>query len=169
MLEQLGSEEAAELECGSHVSRLQGKLHHELQISFGSEFLPFSTLLTGQSTSIRSKMTPRNQSCIHAPSLPTRKREGRHDTKPPGRFTSILLGAVRPTADSDCRVPATGPARSGTERSHVPTVLIVTILVTCLMDAPTSRSCLKNRKRHGSARTTGVGGVAAIIMHPDAR
>jgi len=34
MLEQLGSEGASELECGSHVSRLQGKLPHELQISF---------------------------------------------------------------------------------------------------------------------------------------
>lgn len=34
MLEQLGSEGAAELECGSHVPRLQGKLPHELRTSF---------------------------------------------------------------------------------------------------------------------------------------
>lgn len=34
MLEQLGSEGAAELECDSHISRLQGKLLHKLQISF---------------------------------------------------------------------------------------------------------------------------------------
>ncbi len=43
---------------------------------------------------------------MYAPPLPTRKREGRHDTKPPGRSTSILLGAEKPTADSECRPPA---------------------------------------------------------------
>lgn len=34
MLEQLGAEGRAELDCGSHVSRLQSKLPHDLKISF---------------------------------------------------------------------------------------------------------------------------------------
>ncbi|RXN14040.1 hypothetical protein ROHU_028875 [Labeo rohita] len=34
MLEQLGSEGTVELDCGSHVSRLQSKLPHELRTSF---------------------------------------------------------------------------------------------------------------------------------------
>ncbi|XP_042610577.1 uncharacterized protein LOC109111550 [Cyprinus carpio] len=52
------------------------------------------------------------KSVMYAPPLPSKKREGRHDTKPPGRSTSILLGTEKPTVDSECRahIPESRPS-----------------------------------------------------------
>ncbi len=112
MLEQLGSEGVAELECGSHVSRLQGKLPHELQISFKRYVHPsritVPTLLDFANW-LEYKLQVQDdtaKSVMYAPPFPTRKREGRHDTKPLGRSTSILLGAEKPTVECECRAPA---------------------------------------------------------------
>ncbi|XP_067265288.1 uncharacterized protein [Chanodichthys erythropterus] len=111
MLEQLGPEGTVELDCGSHVSRLQSKLPHELRTSFKRYIHPlrvtiptlldFSNWLEYelQVQDDGSKMT----------SIPLesniKKREGRRDPRAPRKPTYILLGTEKPTLGSETQAP----------------------------------------------------------------
>ena len=105
MLEQLGTKGLVELECGSHVSRLLGKLPHDLRASFRrsihphrvpiptlldlSDWLEFEIQLQVDTTrfSSRKEVSPKKE-----PSRPT------------GKSATILLGTehslpeIKPTA-----------------------------------------------------------------------
>ncbi len=148
MLEQLGSEGRAELECGSHVSRLQGKLPHELRTSFKRHVHPsritVPTLLDfadwlEYELQVQDD-TSRTVTC--APDSSIKRRDGRYDSKPLVKPTSILMGTEKPLIDREPRVSAPRPdlAPTRTEGSHVPTALIVTMLAISLMDVTTSKS-----------------------------
>ncbi len=97
MLEQLGSEGRAELECGSHVSRLQGKLPHELRTSFKRHVHP-SRITVPSLLDFADWLeyelqvqddTSRTVTC--APDSSIKRRDGRYDSKPPVKPTSILM------------------------------------------------------------------------------
>ncbi|NP_001410306.1 uncharacterized LOC100150025 [Danio rerio] len=127
MLEQLGPEGVAELDCGSHVSRLQSKLPHELQISFKRYIHPLRitvpTLLHFADW-LEYELQVQDDTAkavMYAPPLPFKRREGRHEHKPSGRSTNILLGAGKPTAPTECRIPTLDSKPSSTkyrEKSH---------------------------------------------------
>ncbi len=112
MLEQLGSEGAVELECGSHVSRLQGKLPHELRTGFKRYVHPsritIPTLLDfadwlEYELQVQDD-TARPVTC--APDSSTKRRDGRYDSKSPAKPTSILMGIEKSFIDSEPRVSA---------------------------------------------------------------
>ncbi len=112
MLEQLGSEGRAELECGSHVSRLQGKLPHELRTSFKRHVHPsritVPTLLDfadwlEYELQVQDD-TSRTVTC--APDSSIKRRDGRYDSKPLVKPTSILMGIEKPLIDREPRVSA---------------------------------------------------------------
>ncbi|XP_065099626.1 uncharacterized protein [Paramisgurnus dabryanus] len=112
MLEQLGPEGAAELECGSHVSRLQGKLPHELRTSFKRHVHPLRitvpTLLDFADW-LEYELQVQDdtgKTAIHAPDSSTKRRDTRHESKSQGKSMSILLGTEKPATDRELRVPA---------------------------------------------------------------
>ncbi|XP_049329393.1 uncharacterized protein LOC111189354 [Astyanax mexicanus] len=105
MLEQLGRKGNVELECGSHVTRLQSKLPHDLRSGFKRYIHPLGvsvpTLLDlaewleyelqVQEDSIKfSSHTHRDSS--------SRRREVRKDIKQTSKLTSILLNTERSSA-----------------------------------------------------------------------
>lgn len=108
MLEQLGLDGRVELECGSHVSRLQSKLPHDLKTSFKrfihplrvavptlrefSDWLEYE--LQVQEDAMKVTSSTRQDSSA-------RKKENRKDTKPAAKSTTVLLSTEKGQAGDE--------------------------------------------------------------------
>ncbi|KAI2644390.1 C-type lectin domain family 4 member M [Labeo rohita] len=111
-LEQLGSEGTVELDCGSHVPRLQNKLPHELRTSFKIYIHPLRvTIPTLLDFSIWLEYEFQVQDdgsrmiCL-PPELSSRRRQDRRDPRALRKPTSLLLGTEKPITGSEIQAPA---------------------------------------------------------------
>ena len=117
MLEQLGRKGSVELECGSHVARLLGKLPHELRSSFRRSIhpqrVPIPTLLDladwlEYELQIQEDSTRFSSLTMLQP--PARGKASRRDSKQAGKPATVLLGTAR-TAQGNSPSPDTHKTR----------------------------------------------------------
>ena len=110
LLEQLGRKGEVELECGSHVSRLLGKLPHDLRSSFRRyihpHLTPIPTLLDlAQWLEFEIQVQEDNTRFTHSSrkELPGKGRDQRKDLKHAGRTTTVLLGTETKPPDEQSK------------------------------------------------------------------
>lgn len=123
MLEQLGMRGRVELQCGSHVSRLLGKLPHDLTAGFRrfihplrvtiptlmdfAEWLEYE--LEVQEESMKCVSSKREESA-------SRRKETWRDTKQTSKSTTILLSTNK-AAEPSTPVASTTPEPSASQQS----------------------------------------------------
>lgn len=113
MLEQLGPEGTVELDCGSHVSRLQSKLPHELRTSFNRFIHPLRvtipTLLDFSNWLEYELQVQDDGSRMTSvpPELSSKRRQDRREPRASRKPTSILLGTEKPITGGEIQAPAT--------------------------------------------------------------
>ncbi len=116
MLEQLGRKGTFELQCGSHVSRLLGKLPHDLRSGFRRfahpHYVPIPTLLDLAEwlefeIDVQEDTTRFVSNQRRGPS--TRTRDTIRDSKSVTKGTTIFLGTEKAISDS---TPSAPPSRS---------------------------------------------------------
>ncbi|XP_026115567.1 uncharacterized protein LOC113094113 [Carassius auratus] len=111
MLEQLGAEGTVELDCGSHVSRLQSKLPHELRTSFKRYIHPLRvaipTLLDFSNWLEYELQVQDDGSRITGlpPEPIIKKRQDRRDPRASRKPTSILLGTEKSMTGGEFQLP----------------------------------------------------------------
>ncbi|KAL0147386.1 hypothetical protein M9458_057313 [Cirrhinus mrigala] len=112
MLEQLGRKGTFELQCGSHVSQLLGKLHHDLRSGFRRfahpHRVPIPTLLDLAEwlefeIEVQEDTSRFVSNQRRGPS--TRTRETIRDSKPATKSTTIFLGTEKMMPESKLSAP----------------------------------------------------------------
>ncbi|KAI7811157.1 hypothetical protein IRJ41_011015 [Triplophysa rosa] len=106
----LGPEGTVELDCGSHVSRLQSKLPYELWTSSYIHQLRVTIpSLFDFSDWLEYELQVQDDGCRmigFQPETSIRRKEGRSDPRSFKKSTSILMGAENPMTGSDIPTPA---------------------------------------------------------------
>ncbi|XP_062373449.1 uncharacterized protein LOC134061706 [Sardina pilchardus] len=128
MLEQLGPEGRVELECGSHVSRLQSKLPHDLKTSFKrfihplrvavptlhefSDWLEYE--LQVQEDSLKLSSSSRQESSA-------KKKDNRKETRHASKSTTILLSTEKgAVSEGSPEVSTNSTWQKGKSQSYCP-------------------------------------------------
>ena len=128
-LEQLGLDGRVELECGSHVSRLQSKLPHDLKTSFKRFIHPLSVAvptlcefsdwleyeLQVQEDTMKVSSSSRQDSSA-------KKKENRKDAKLSAKSTTVLLSTEKSEAGSEPKreAPASPTGQKGKPQPSCP-------------------------------------------------